>query len=128
MGLRPGPAGDTRTLIRCPTIRLAVCLLVLASGSLVSFSFWCSSYPARPALPCRVRQSLCIMLSSSSCAAFGCWTCLTGRSGHASQVYTLKALMPDRRTRFAAAVFNDQIWVIGGYNNVAGTGVAASAA
>ena len=40
----------------------------------------------------------------------------------AAQMYTLKALMPDRRTRFAAAVFNNQIWVIGGYNNVAGTG------
>ena len=30
--------------------------------------------------------------------------------------------MPQRRTRFAAAVFNNEIWVIGGYDNVAGTG------
>ncbi len=30
--------------------------------------------------------------------------------------------MPQARTRFAAAVFNNQIWVIGGYDNVAGSG------
>ena len=43
-------------------------------------------------------------------------------------MYTLKALMPERRTRFAAAVFNNQIWVIGGYDNVTGLGEASSAA
>ena len=30
--------------------------------------------------------------------------------------------MPQPRTRFAAAVFNNEIWVIGGYDNVAGSG------
>ena len=38
------------------------------------------------------------------------------------QAYAAKTPMPQRRTRFGAAVFNDQIWVIGGYDNVAGSG------
>ena len=38
------------------------------------------------------------------------------------QMYTAKTPMPQRRTRFGAAVFNNQIWVVGGYDNVAGTG------
>ena len=36
--------------------------------------------------------------------------------------------MPQPRTRFAAAVFNNQIWVIGGYDNVAGSGAHRDAA
>ena len=41
---------------------------------------------------------------------------------YSAQVYTAKTPMPQRRTRFGAAVFNNQIWVVGGYDNVAGSG------
>ena len=30
--------------------------------------------------------------------------------------------MPEPRTRFAAALLNNQIWVVGGYDNVVGSG------
>ncbi len=76
------------------------------------------------AMPHPLRALPPVMLTRDSHPAPRCWTWLAGRCWHAAQVYTLKALMPERRTRFAAAVFNNEIWVIGGYDNVAGTGEA----
>ena len=40
----------------------------------------------------------------------------------AMQVYRQVASMPEPRTRFAGALFKNQIWVVAGYDNVIGSG------